>query len=131
MGSPILNSHRAQLLELLRILMHIGDVGVEFSVLVEGSVGCWQGLCKSISASSTITLFEIAMILQIKISGNLIFTYSKLQLRQIGNIVMSRPAAIASLTKRALMIFSSSLSSIRHSLHALKSSGSASSSEEL
>lgn len=39
--------------------MHIGDVGVEFSVLVEGSVGCWQGLCKSISASSTITLFEI------------------------------------------------------------------------
>ena len=55
-------------------------------------------------------------------------TYSKLQEIQMGKIEISRLAAIASLTKRALIIFSSSESSLGQLLQRTKSSGLASSS---
>ena len=55
-------------------------------------------------------------------------TYSKLHAMQTGKTEMSRLAASASFTKRALMIFSSSVRVFRQLLHATKSSGLASSS---
>ena len=61
----------------------------------------------------------------------MVLAYSKLQLMQMGKIEMSLLAAIASFTKRALMIFSSSVSGLRQLMHETKSSGLASSSSSV
>lgn len=54
------------------------------------------------------------------------FTYSKLHFMHIGKTLISYPASSASLTKRALMILSSSFSTLLQVMHILKSSGTAS-----